>query len=303
MVHFTGRSANDSCGNDTGFGAVDRVDMVSQAPHEYNNTGVLAAAEGLSEGGCNTQQLGTLKVNRSSISEFSWGVVSSLRGAGQVDVNFNDFENNIVAITSKDANQLMTIQFNKILMHSTEPATNGVFVGPTEGIESPAQDRVVVYRNSIKMPEVLVSSKTQAGTDYQPEISYLPTVAVNITNPNRIGLSALVENNTIDLVPNNFGSVTAIVFIGVSGGSIANNYFRGSAYSGIELYNAWFEDSMTVYNNVTGNIFLDLSVEVGIFLGSDTENNIVGPGQTNNIWDDGKNFILGGLPTVTGSRN
>lgn len=58
--------------------------------------------------------LGTLKVNRSTLSGLEFGVLASVAGGGQVDINYNEMSSLGVPISIVDASQSTTILGNAI---------------------------------------------------------------------------------------------------------------------------------------------------------------------------------------------
>ncbi len=83
VVHFTGDPLLIPVPNETGFGVIDRVELVGADMLVEQIIGVASVAEGALFGDCNETLLGTSKVNRSSLSNFYFAVLTSLRGAGQ----------------------------------------------------------------------------------------------------------------------------------------------------------------------------------------------------------------------------
>ena len=99
------------CASRTTFGNVDRV--VIQGPGSAA-TDVLTGIRMTNAAECADKVLGTLKVNRSEIDGLALGVMSSIGGAGQVDVNFNTFTNMGASIAIANANQGSSITGNTI---------------------------------------------------------------------------------------------------------------------------------------------------------------------------------------------
>ena len=99
------------CDSRTTFGNVDRV--VMQGPGS-GASDVLTAIRMTNADACDSKILGTLKVNRSEIDGFAMGVLSSIGGAGQVDINFNTFTNMGTSIAIANANQGSSIAGNTI---------------------------------------------------------------------------------------------------------------------------------------------------------------------------------------------
>ncbi|MGD2008237.1 MAG: hypothetical protein PVJ95_08200 [Cellvibrionales bacterium] len=100
-----------SCDSRTAFGNVDRV--VIQGPGS-DATDLINGVVMTNSGQCDSKVLGTLKVNRSEIDGLAFGVISSIGGAGQVDVNFNTFTNMGTSIVMANANQGSSIAGNTV---------------------------------------------------------------------------------------------------------------------------------------------------------------------------------------------
>ena len=96
----------------TTFGNVDRVAITGQGTSGLDAvTGVLMqAAPGCTAN--NERILGTLKVNRSELSSLDFGVITSVAGGGQVDINYNTFESVGLPLTIIDAKQSTTVLSN-----------------------------------------------------------------------------------------------------------------------------------------------------------------------------------------------
>lgn len=102
----------NSCSSDrTIFGNVDRVVITGPGA---SVTDMISAVSMSKANVCDDIVLGTLKVNRSEISGLAHGVVSSIGGEGQVDINFNTFTGMGTSIAIANANQGSSIAGNTI---------------------------------------------------------------------------------------------------------------------------------------------------------------------------------------------
>ena len=135
----------------TMFGNVDRVALAGPGA-EANDLLMGVSMSRSSE--CDDIVLGTLKVNRSDISGLAYGVVSSLGGAGQVDINFNSFSNMGTSIAVVNANQGSSIAGNSIGYNEVENFAGiagfgsvGILVGGDAG--APSENLTSIKRNEL----------------------------------------------------------------------------------------------------------------------------------------------------------
>ncbi|MEL0193125.1 MAG: hypothetical protein VW865_12620, partial [Halieaceae bacterium] len=126
----TGQSASaigfysnaNSCADDrTIFSNVDRVVITGPGA---GVTDMITAVSMTKANACDEIVLGTLKVNRSEISGLAHGVVSSIGGEGQVDINFNTFTGMGTSIAIANANQGSSIAGNTINYNDTANFAN-----------------------------------------------------------------------------------------------------------------------------------------------------------------------------------
>jgi hypothetical protein len=142
--------AEDCANGKTMFGNVDRV--VISGPGS-SATDMLIGVTMSRSSQCEDIVLGTLKVNRSVISGLSHGVISSLGGAGQVDINFNEFSDMGTSIAVVNANQGSSITGNTITYNDAENYAGiagfgsvGILVGGDSG--APAENLTSIKRNT-----------------------------------------------------------------------------------------------------------------------------------------------------------
>ena len=135
----------------TMFGNVDRVAMTGPGAEASD---LLMGVSMSRSSQCSDIVLGTLKVNRSEIDGLAYGVVSSLGGAGQVDVNFNTFSNMGTSIAVVNANQGSSIAGNTIGYNDAENFAGiagfgsvGILVGGDAG--SPSENLTSIKRNTL----------------------------------------------------------------------------------------------------------------------------------------------------------
>jgi len=213
ILHFTGASASTAnCRDDVIFGVVDR--LVIETPEKNLNgplRAILASAEGNQLGGCKTTLLGTFKLNRSDIRNFSTGLQTTMKAGAQIDVNFNEFTDNTRAIQLLDGNQNTTITNNKITAVDVNTSGFKGVVIQTRSAQAPNVTRVVINHN-----EFAISSA--AGT---------PAYAIGASQSGRLAkVSAIITNNTFTLT----GSKTRGVSLSdISNPLVAVNRFSGDA--------------------------------------------------------------------------
>ena len=117
----------NSCADDrTIFGNVDRVVITGPGS---GVTDMISAVSMTKANVCDDIVLGTLKVNRSEISGLAHGVISSIGGEGQVDINFNTFSGMGTSIAIANANQGSSIAGNTINFNDTANFANVVGFG------------------------------------------------------------------------------------------------------------------------------------------------------------------------------
>ena len=271
FIHFTGSDALSGCESETGFGVVDRVDIFNFNRAEVNSFKAAAAAyaEGLTVGGCRETQLGTFKLNRSTVFGFQKGVDVRLRGAGQVDINFSQFLDNAIGVFSDDANQLLTIQSNEFVASSDFEYEGASHILVSNSDFGPSQNRVVVYNNDFGFLDI--------GQGHGVWLDAAPGVA----------MSAAITNNFF--VGGGDTGVVMNLLVNIDGAAITGNIYAGASFSGVEIANG----NSSV---ITGNNFSPLSPSAGdnVYLDQDSQNNIVGPLQGAIVFDLGmNNTVLG----------
>ena len=145
-------NANKCSDDRTVFGNVDRV--VINGPGA-SATDLVSAVSMTKANACDDIVLGTLKVNRSEISGLSHGVLTSIGGEGQVDINFNTFTNMGTSIAIANANQGSSIASNTINFNDTENfasvagfGVTGILVGGDTN--APSLNLTSIKKNTFK---------------------------------------------------------------------------------------------------------------------------------------------------------
>lgn len=273
-IEFTGQpTGTDDCSNDVIFGVVDRLTLRSE---DEGLNGIQAAPAGYSLGECKQTLLGTLKINRSEIDGFRTGLITSMRGGAQVDVNYNTFTNNFTDSTFIDSNQATYLVGNKFFGTPTAETSSyiSVVIG-TSSDDAPNQSKFVVTGNTFDID----------ATDYTNAYGVYFEQQTKVAD-----LTALIVANSFEL---SGGRTYGVGEAGVNAGVVSKNTFRGDAGAGILLGRARTNPSKdwTITAN-TGLSGLNSS-DADIYLGNQATNTIVGPDQNAQIVDTGtSNTVL-----------
>ena len=276
----------NNCSRRTTFANVDRVAFVGVGTAGLDTVSgvVMEAAPGCDED--NERILGTLKVNRSDMTDLDVGIITSVAGGGQVDVNFNVFEGVGLPLTILNASQSTTVLNNTFNYNNVPgyPASSGlgttaVLIASTEN--SPAKNSTAFKNNKFVDAG---SSSTGYG--------------ILVGQQGRsIGHSMLVSSNTFTGNSANTGG-GGVAAIDTNDGLISANRFSGSAATWIDLRSG---DAANGYvgGTVSGwaivaNDFSASQATTDILLGTRTNGIIVGKSQGfPSVTDDtGNNDVL-----------
>ena len=246
-----------SCTARTHFANVDRVDFVGPGIDIDDLTRAIAfigKPECVEEG---KGPLGTFKLNRSSINGFVYGVTTGLLGAGQVDINFNEFSNVLVAIETQNANQSTTITGNEIgyIVYGVMAFSDQEY--------APSQHRVVVHSNSFK----------------QSEIGSSAYAVIVFTEAVRTSISTVISNNSFELIDRQSAdsSQVGIGIFDVDNAVVINNSFEGDATVGIYVDSYRFEKSAENTTVIGNNFNQKNSLEDwDILLGEGADYSVIG---------------------------
>jgi hypothetical protein len=292
MIHFTGRRGSEACTTAVIYGTIDRVNL--EGPRIYGlepkpmYTGVLTDAEQSGDPGCRNTLLGSIRINRSLIRGFSTGAWLNLRGNAQVNVLNTDFDGNFVGLRLDDSNALVTIFGNRFA--SKAPGSysccesGGVGIGVYNQIVSTGLTHFDIYGNVFEI--------RSGGFDSSWGIRLL-------RNPGATSVGLVATRNHFQL--SGGGNLAeAVSSHGVSGGILSDNLF--SSYlqgSGLALsVNADFlgeADHWTfVGNRGLADMYIpDVVNNAHVFLGVNSSNALIGPGQAAIIRDEGvRNTLL-----------
>ena len=268
MLHFTGQNADGPCGNDVIFGSVDRVEFTAAANPNPSLVAVGVLPEGFELGGCKTTLLGTFKLNRSFVTDVPFGVVTNIKGAGQVDVNFNEFRDNDIPIFIINANQITSAQFNDFF--DTASGIDSYFSVAllTNTADAPNRNRLVVHNNTFDL--------VSAGNDSR-------STAVRVFQDGFFAnVGTVVTDNVFDLEgPGSFG----VSIENASSGLISGNRFRGNNLVSIDLFGT--QRVVSDWAIVGNNLAQANGSVADIILGEGTSQCIIGPQQGALIADAG----------------
>jgi hypothetical protein len=263
------------CEERVSFSSIDRVNLTLNATVYGFYTAIHAGKNRR----CEDSLLGTLKVNRSTIQGWDYGVNTEMLSGAQVDVNYSDFIANIYAVRIYNANQLTSIQRNQIYLnapdHKPGERPHGIgFFG--EGDDAPRQNVLSIANNRF-YDEVRTGHELRLSYEYTKKSA---GISVSIVG-NRFEDGE--EGLDTDGMPN-------ISINNIDAGFIAKNTFLENAYMNILLWGRAGDDETAdswaiVDNNYAGP-------NGGISLEELTKNNIVGPGQSFPVYNDGDNFVL-----------
>ncbi len=277
LVNFTGGNQVEdrSCSNDVIFGVVDRVDIRAQGSGRKTEAAISVVPEGeVFNSSCKNTLLGTFKLNRSILTDFPTGLVTSLRGGAQVDINFNSFNFTSKSVEIINSNQSTTITGNTFSLANTLPPAPGhqpsAVLVRSSRLNPPARTRLVIHNNDFTLQDTL---------------SFAFVIGFRLqTGPHKVSL--VVTDNTFNLVGDG-GSVVGILGTDVDKALVSNNHFTGGGIAAIDV-GSQFTSAVTGWS-ITGNTGLGsfTSSNADIIFRANANQNIVGPGQHASVEDSG----------------
>ena len=273
LIHFTGDSADAACGNDVIFANVDRV-AINTLSGSDTLIGVGVFPEGLILGGCQDTLLGTYKFNRSQVTNIAFGMITSIVGAGQVDVNFNDFDDNLISIFILNANQNTTVTGNNFSGSSNISTGHSAILALTTTASAPNKNRLVVHANTFNIVDIIADDFIAAAVTLDQDL--------RIAN-----FGVVITDNTFDI---NGSDAYAIYSIDVSNGLVSNNLYRGIHFAGVYLQG---DEQLASDWAIVGNDFSSSFGLLGdIVLDTLTQQCIVGPNQAAFVLDSGQDNVI-----------
>jgi hypothetical protein len=270
ILHFTGESAfANNCANDVIFGAVDRVILEGFDAETGPFSGVLAIPEGAEFGGCKKTLLGTLKLNRSTVRNTEVGIATGMRSGAQVDINFNEFDSNTIAVLLVDTNQNTTITSNEFFGASSSAGEYISIAVLTEEVDAPNKTRVVIDNNDFN-----VSSSSGVRS----------VVIAGIQDGRVANISSVITNNRFFLSGvDTFG----VVFGDISNTHVASNLFSGNGAAAVFVGGDTPVTGWTITANNMAGFSSDTVAD--IHLDANTSQCIIGPAQGAFVNDMGSN--------------
>ena len=276
----------DQCSKRTTFGNVDRVVINGMGTSGLDAvTGVLMEAAP----GCtaeNERILGTLKVNRSEMTQLDFGVISSVAGGGQVDVNYNTFDMVGLPLTILDAAQSTTVLSNTFNFNDvpgypagTGLGTTAVFIASTSN--SPPSNSTTLKNNKFKDAGASSAGYGILAGQQGSSIVHTMLVSTNTFTGNALSTSgaglAVIDTND-GLVSGNRFSGVADTWIDLRSGSKGDGYVGGDV-------SGWA---------IVANDFSASQATRDILLGTRTTGVIVGKAQGSPVVEDqtGNNDLL-----------
>lgn len=292
MVHFTGQPGpTASCVAEVIFGIIDRVNL--EGPRLYYigpqpiGIGILVAAEESGDPYCRNTLLGSININRSLVDGFSTGARINMRGNAKVSVSNTDFDGNHVGLSIHDANAVVTVFGNRFA--SKAPGSysccesGGTGIRVHNGIVSTGVTHLDIHGNMFNIQS--------GGFDSSWGIRLL-------RNYGATAVGSVILNNHFELSGGGDLAV-AVSSYGVSGGILSDNLF--SSYlqgSGLALYVNSDVTGEADHWTFVGNRGLadmyrpDLVDVAHVFLGENSSNSLIGPGQAAIVRDEGVNNIV-----------
>ena len=275
------------CSKRTGFGVVDRVDITGSgsAGQDIVTGVVMDAAPGCSA--ANQKLLGTLKLNRSTLRDLDFGVLTSLAGGAQVDINYNTFEKVGLPISMVDAYQSTTILGNTInyndaasgYQSSSGLGTTGIFIASTAA--SPSENGTTIKANKFVDGGDSDQGYALLSGQYDKEIAHAVVVSGNTFTGNTANVNG-----------------AGMAFIDTKDGLVSGNTFRNYATSWLSLskgnQSQGFAGVTVSGWAVAANDFANSSAVLDIALGAGTTGNVVAKGQDLPVVEDatGTNDVL-----------
>ncbi len=276
----------DNCEARTVFGNVDRV-VINGSGTQGSDT-VIGITADVAPGCDSSAQkvLGTLKVNRSELSDLEFGIRTSIGGGGQVDINYNLITRMGLPISILNANQSSTILANKVSFNDVDSyeassglGTTAVYLGSTAA--SPDANTTTIKNNTF--------------TDGGLSTSGVAVLAGQTDKG--INHSMVVTGNTFRGVSANTAGA-GLVAIDTNDGLISGNRFLSAAGTWIDISSGDASQGFVGRDilgwAVVANDFSGSTANTDIALGERTSGIIVGRSQGLPKVDDltGENDVL-----------
>jgi hypothetical protein len=277
LILFTGSVDGEAACNNVTYATVDRVAL--SGPSTGWPDGWAYTAGVVSGSGCSDVALGTLRVNRSVISGFGFGVYARMGGGAQVGIFHNVLDGNHTGFSTDIEDAIVTVSGNRFVstpissFSNCEGAAMGMLVGA--GVNSLGLRRLDVYGNTFEV------------SDHGSMCEGLGLKLLQ--EPQEAGISIAISNNRFRISSLGGGGATGIRAQGVSDVVVNGNTFDiesspahglvvDSLYPGAGKASGW-----TVVSN-TGSETVE---SWGIILGEGSSSALIGPGQGADVMDNG----------------
>ena len=230
--------------------------------------------------------LGTLKVNRSELSDLEFGIRTSIGGGGQVDINYNLITRMGLPISILNANQSTTILANKVSFNDVDSyeassglGTTAVYLGSTAA--SPDANTTTIKNNTFTDGGLSTSGVAVLAGQTDKGINHSMVVTGNTFR----GVSANTVGAGLVAIDTNDGLISGNRFLSAAGTWI--DISSGDAFQG-------FVGRDILGWAVVANDFSGSTANTDIALGERTSGIIVGRSQGLPKVDDltGENDVL-----------
>ena len=281
LLTFTGGTGDEtSCATDVVYATVDRVTLDGPARGSADvsdfTSGVSAWPRDGASPGCRNLLLGTLRVNRSRISQFGTGIGFSMEGGAQAGVFRNTLDRNHRGLSVSNSNATVVVEGNHFASVPTETPSSchdsATGIDVTNWRVQQGSVRLDLHSNVFEVSQGGWCSGFGIWMAREPEA---PGVAVVISD-NRFVLSG------------HDPGVTGIQAVGVSGAVVSGNAFQIQSWGDLALYLGSRDAAEATAWTVVSNTGLETPLNsVDIVLGEGSSQNVVGPGQGAAVTDNG----------------
>ncbi len=213
-------------------------------------------------GGCKDTLLGTFKLNQSFISNVTVAVQTAMRSGAQVDINFNHFLQNLVAVVIINSSQSTTVTANTFDIDEAAPVIDyaaGIVLSVTKA-DAPPNTRLVIHNNKFNLSD---------SADLP-----LDAISVAVFDGPYQTVSLAVTNNTFNLFGENIAGVWGV---DIDNGAVSANLFNGFGWSAVTVL---AENLLTISDwTITANkgLLNFTANKADIEIGYDVLQTIVGP--------------------------
>ncbi len=284
VIAFYSNGAN--CAARTVFGNVDRVVITGSGTQGSNDVVGITADVAPGCDSSDQKVLGTLKVNRSDLRDLEFGVLTSIGGGGQVDINYNVMDRIGLPISILNANQSTTILANRVTFNDVDSyaassglGTTAIYVASTAA--SPDTNTTTIKKNTLTDGGLSAGGVAILVGQMEKGIAHNMTVAGNTFQ----GVSANTAGGGLAAIDTQDGLISGNRFLSAAGNWI--DIRSGDASQG-------FVGREILGWAIVANEFSASTANTDILLGEGTSGAIVGRSQGFPKVDDltGENDVL-----------